>query len=370
MVNSRTIELYEKVKSTIKQNSEKNEWTEYSIPVICSQYEMPSYMARTIVTCLRIDPEIRSKLLPSASRYKPKGFLYDSNIENKVKDSYNLDQFSFDQLELSILNESLKEYIKADTIKDYSIMMYICEKMISSKFHQNWGNPNVADISRLLMMSQSNIIDYIEILCNKKLMIQSPYTLQYKLTLKQSAYEEAEKEIVAQSADPELVAQGKLNSAVLSNDFTNLKTSEKFQSTVRRLQTARNQLSAAIASQLKMIDAMAMQDKDIERQKNTLSRLSKTCNELSEQIENKQQEVLNMKEELDLTNQTLSSYQEFVNERIMDLTSYISSSLETYFKLPTFKKNDPSVNNRVKMELLDSIISFQKEIKQYKKSNN
>lgn len=367
MAKNALLDEYNSVKEYVKENSQGQNKVTLTMNTLQSKFGLSNYNARSIMIRLRVDPEIRTVLKHYRSRFKPKDCIYDTDLRNKIEDSKVVGQFDFDQEELDIINKKLADYLNPKDLQCYSTLMFLCEKARTSLLHKEWGNPKMEESARLLAISLPDISMYYNILVEKHLMVQSPYTRLYKFTLKDSEYENAMEDISEQSTNPEFVAQAQVNNTILDNEFIDLKASSKLQASVRSLSTVTARLTSITENQIKLISQLAIEEKTIKAQKAALARLSENYNELSENHYNLQQEFTAKSEELKKTDQFLSDYMKYVDNKLINLSSYISSALDAYFKLPSIKKSDFTVSNKSKMEILDMIIAYQKEIKSYKK---
>lgn len=365
--SSKRTQNYNVVKDYIKEKSIKEKsWTTFMLSNISEIFEVPQREARSIALRLRLDPEIRSKLVDASSRFKPKAFFYDSP-ENKVKDSKNLDQFDFSEEDILVFNDNLKEYLNVEGIKDFSILVYICEKMKTSGLRDDWKEFNIGELCNLILISESKILDYINILKKKKLVFQSPYTLRYRLTISEEERVNAEKNLNVESTDPNLVAQAEANKRILQNKFEALKASDQFQSSLQRLMKAHTEMGATITLQARLLDALSVEEKNVQTQKVVLAQLSESYNELSTKYENLEKKYKDISEELRITDGLLKNYRKYVENKTIALTNSLNDTLVQYFMLSISQKNNPATNNKVKYTLRKVIEDYQKEIETYKK---
>lgn len=360
---SKSLEL---VKDFIKNNTvEKNEWTTLTIPQVCSRWQLPQYVGRIILIRLRLDPEIRVKLAPAVSRYKPKSFYYDTP-ENKLKYIEQDDQFELKSDEIKILMSKFKDFKTVEKLQDFTSLMYIIEKLKTSALEKNWAPINIIEICKLMDITESNLLSYLSILTDLQIIIQSPYTLNYKLTIDDAARKQAMHELDYESTDPEVQAKGKLNIEALSAEFDNLKTVNQLRSTIQSLMDLNGKNNAILMNQIKIIDALATEEKNVQLQKQALARLNQSYNELLTKYDKLKDDYKETSEQNRLLNIFFKDYHTHIVNESTELIAYLSSVLESYFKLPAHKKNDMVINNKTKVELLNTIMEYQKKITTYK----
>lgn len=361
---------FESVKDFIRKNTEQNhEWTMLTIPKVCSEWNLPQYIGRIILIRLRLDPEIRIKLASTSSRFKPKMFYYDTP-GNKLKDIGKLEQYELKPEEVNILISRLKSYITVDQLYDFSALMYIVEKLKTSCYDKHWNTINILEICKLMSISESQLLSYIDVLIKNRILIQSHYTLNYKLVIDEAAYKQAVHELDCESTNPEIQAKGKLNIEALNTNFDSLKTTEQFKSTVQALMELSGKNNAILMNQIKIIDALATEEKHIQMQKNSLIALNQVYNELKEKYDTLKENYRKAQEQVRLSDTFSKNYHEHIVTESTELVAYISSTLESYFRLPVHKKNDMSLNNKVKVEILNTIMEYQKKLTTYKGKNS
>lgn len=364
---SKSLEL---VKDFIRENTEQNhEWTTLTIPQVCSKWKLPQYIGRIILIRLRLDPEIRTKLAATSSRYKPKMFYYDTP-ENKLKDIGKLEQYELKPEEVNILISKLKSYLTVDKLYDFSSLMYIVEKLKTSCYDKNWNTLNILEVCKLMSITESQLLSYIDILIKNKILLQSPYTLNYKLVIDEAAYKQAIHELDCESTNPEIQAKGKLNIEALNTDFDNLKTTDQFKSTIQALMDLNGKNNAILMNQIKIIDALATEEKNVQIQKRSLIALNQAYNELLVKYETLNENYRKAQEQIQISDKFFKNYYENIVSESTELVAYMSSTLESYFRLPVHKKNDISLNNRLKVEILNTIMEYQKKLTTYKGKNS
>ena len=366
------LDSVKEIKSYIKQESEKDNWTEITLVNVCSLWNLPQYFGRRVLILLRIDPEIRYYETSSSSRFKPKAFFF-SSPEEKIKDIGKVKQFELDQEEELEAAKKLNEYKNVENLRLFYILMYFLEKMKTSGYGVKWKNIDVEDFSKTIDVTKEKILQYIDILAEKKLIIKSPYTLNYKLTILENDYDKAKKEIAEESIDPNLIPIGEVNMEVLNTDsyqFNDLQATLQMRDSVKELLLEANKLTVMIVEQTKILDSLAKEEKNIKMQKTALIALNDSYNKLSEEEYQLNQKYTKEVEKNKILNKFLVEYQKHIEDLTTDLISGLSYSLETYFQQPIHKKNNKSFNDKTKVDILNVIFEFQKQVLSFKKDNN
>ena len=124
--------------------------------------------------------------------------------------------------------------------------------------------------------------------------------------------------------------------------------------------------NAILMNQIKIIDALATEEKNVQLQKQALARLNQSYNELLTKYDKLKDDYKETSEQNRLLNIFFKDYHTHIVNESTELIAYLSSVLESYFKLPAHKKNDMVINNKTKVELLNTIMEYQKKITTYK----
>ncbi len=362
----------EEIKNSIKEASDKGEWTEITLVNVCSLWNLPQYFGRRVLILLRIDPEIRYYETSAASRFKPKAFLF-SSPEEKLKDIGKVKQFELDKEEETEAIERLSEYKTVEKLRLFYSLMYFLEKLKTSGYNVKWKSIDIEDFSKTIDISKETVLQYINILESKNLLTKSPYTLDYKLTILESDYDRAKKEIAEESIDPNLSPIGEVNMEVLNTDtyqFNDLQATMQMQNSIKQLLLEANKLTKMIVEQTKTLDSLAKEEKNIKMQKTALIALNDNYNKLSEEEYQLNQKYTKEVEKNKILNKFLVEYQKHIEDLTTDLISGLSYSLETYFQQPIHKKNNKPFNDKTKVDILNVIFEFQKQVLSFKKDNN
>ena len=135
---------------------------------------------------------------------------------------------------------------------------------------------------------------------------------------------------------------------------------------VKQIAEIAHKNNAILMNQIKIIDALATEEKNVQLQKQALARLNQSYNELLTKYDKLKDDYKETSEQNRLLNIFFKDYHTHIVNESTELIAYLSSVLESYFKLPAHKKNNMVINNKTKVELLNTIMEYQKKITTYK----
>lgn len=358
------------MKEQIKQETinDPEKWITIDLKTMQTSLELPQYLCRLVLSILRVDPELRYKLMDAQARFKPKAYRI-ATPEEKIKDIGSIRQFEIPEADEKTLINRLSQYQNAEDVKKLYILLYICEKLKIQGFDQEWKTIPFSEYAKSVNASKLELLQYLDILFNKGILKKSPITNMYKLAVTEEDSKIIDKYIEKIIIDNDIELQGENNLTLLSEDsnvFTELQELEKMRANIGTLVKYSNKVSDLIVEQLALCDTLAKKDSMLKTQKTAFIRLNEAYNETNENNEKLKEENQKLKNDYKI----LSKFNDNRTAHIQDQTNILAATLSTlvedYIKLPLHKKNEVATSAKFKFDITEAIMSASKKIIDFK----
>ena len=141
----------------VQELENRRGWLTLRMQDLQKDYDIPFYIGRSVLYCLRIFPCIRYEILTEVkARFKPKKYLFTSKPENKVNDAKTKKQFEISENAENYLREKLADYLEEANIQKYYELGIVYEKLLADSEKEAWVVPNLTAINKLIMNKSVN----------------------------------------------------------------------------------------------------------------------------------------------------------------------------------------------------------------------
>lgn len=129
-------------------------------------------------------------------------------------------------------------------------------------------------------------------------------------------------------------------------------------------------INSILNSQIRLLDGLILDQKQVSEQKIVVTRLSTEYNNLSVEHEKLKAEYRETKDVLKATDSFIKEYQQNISNKTTQMIAEVTAIFEEYFKQPIHVKNDIVYNNKVKVALTTVMVKYQQDLLQYKRGSN
>ena len=331
--------LVSAIKEYIRGEYEKGTgWVLLNTRIICSQWKVPVYLSTRATAVLRLDPYLRYRFIDeTASRFRARQFAI-STPEEKIKDVGKVSQFEFTEHEESILIGRLKDHLKPETLYQFYTLMFLCEKMKLKNMDIEWCDFKINEYARLLGVSNLDIVKYIDFLIGAGVVVKSPFSETWRLTITEEAYQDIVSQFGAVVSTARESVLGKVNIESIATKDTGEEIEElrSLKRYLKFLLTNNAKATSLLTQTLKVYDALSIRDKSTQLQRATFNRLNEAYMEDKKNFSDLQEKYEELNKKYNALNRAFDKRAEQVQNNIELLSSNLTSIIEEYFQLLLF----------------------------------
>lgn len=356
-------DLLLKVKQFLKDHSESGneKWAKLSIKEVQNIWQVPQYLAKHVVSRMQIEPDIRYRVLPARSRYSPRAFAIGTP-EEKLNDIKNGEH----QIDVPVdiektLVKRLQKYATIETLVLFYKLLIICEKLILKNIDQQWGAIDLNVLARTLGVDVFEINNLINLLQEENILKKSPVSDTWLLTITEEDARNADREItkIISSGNKEIIGSIDQNVLIGQSNTPNIDSPElqKLGTDLQQLMAANSRISGYIMNLLKSFDALKIKETVYRKEKIAFHRLNDAYNKSVAENEELKSRLDDLQLKLQTLDKAFDKRASQAEEELNTMVSELSSMIEEYSKLPTYKKNNDAVNSSFKSNMLKTVIS-------------
>lgn len=351
--------------TTLKDN---REWAMLRMPDLEGIYNVPLYIARNLLYCFRIIPNIRYEIMPVKTRFKPKRFLYTDIIANKVKDATEKHQFDIPENSEEYLRKQLNEYINEANIQRYYELGIVYERFIQDSAKSQWISPNLSRIGQLIMNQGNYIQSLIRTLENRQLVVRSSISNMYKvITCEEDRLENDDINLI------EIPTEVDINLDIQSKAMQLWEKPLKYLTEVNNIKELTETIMALNGDMMQALDKyviycnkLSVKDEICGNQAAVFDALKTDYDAKLMELETAKASRIKAERNYKLIKEYNSQLLNKMQELHEEMLSQMVSSIENFAKLPPKEKLDLSTTNKLKNELINTVFSMNKEMANFK----
>ena len=361
-------EILDKIRSTTYQK--QGAWERYSYRQMASVFQIPYNDVKLFVSQLRANPNIDYEYVPTEARYKPIQYRYLDFTENAIT-LEKFQQLSRKEFEYALTRIRLR--LSDDDPVYYRMAMMaliIVEEMKREGFCLDWQTAKTGAICRYTGLSEREVEDLLDILCDISLLKSLGASRNYMLALSEDAWQKLEDFAYSEQFDSVLkTSRETLQQQDKEKPFQVLSELNEIEENVNEFIAFNSRMGMQLLRQKKLL--ASLQEKETVYS-NTLVRIdavSRNYTETQEENARLKEENKKLRNENKLSDKFYKERQAQVESRLDAMSASLVSVLEEYFSRPVRDKNQPAIMNRTKAEAIRIIFAAVDDIKTGKESS-
>ena len=371
-METKTKEKLNEILATIQAATYQKEgaWERYSYRQMASVFQIPYNDVKLFVSQLRANPNIDYEYVPTEARYRPIQYRYLDFSDNAItlEKFQQLTHKEFDYA-LEHIRTKISQY---DPESEYHIIMMaliIVEEMKREGFCQDWQTAKIGAICRYTGMSDREVEEILDLLCEAHLLKSLGASRNYMLALSDDAWQKIEDFAYSEQFDAVLkTSRESLEQQDKEKSFQVLSELNEFEDNIDEFIAFNSRMGMQLLRQKKLL--ATLQEKEVVYS-DTLIRIdavSRNYTETQEENARLKEENKKIRNANKLSDKFYKERQAQIEARLDAMSASLVSVLEDYFSKPVRDKNQPAIMNRTKAEAIRIIFAAVDDIKSGKES--
>lgn len=354
----------------LKELESRQDWMMLRMQDLQKDYNIPFYIGRSILYCLRIFPYVRYEILVDVKgRFKPKKYVFTTRPENKVSDAKIKKQFDIPDNAENYLREKLADYIEESNIQKYYELGIVYERLYADAEKEPWIVPNLTAINKLILNKSTYVQQLIRLLETKGLLVRSNISNMYRVITCEEDRIEAEdsnfNEII-ENPDKVQIDVEAYSPELWNKPLTRLTEVNKLKEITDKFMSYNSEIEKLLQEYVKTCNQLALRDTVIERQDMVFTALKDDYDNKLIALEAAELAKVNAEKKYKVEKIYNEQFKEKVSEVNNDMMAQMVSTIENFAKLPPKEKLLMSATNKLKNDLINIIFSGSKELSEFK----
>lgn len=354
----------------LKELESRQDWMMLRMQDLQKDYNIPFYIGRSILYCLRIFPYVRYEILVDVKgRFKPKKYIFTTRPENKVSDAKIKKQFDIPDNAENYLREKLADYIEESNIQKYYELGIVYERLYADAEKEPWIVPNLTAINKLILNKSTYVQQLIRLLETKGLLVRSNISNMYRVITCEEDRIEAEdsnfNEII-ENPDKVQIDVEAYSPELWNKPLTRLTEVNKLKEITDKFMSYNSEIEKLLQEYVKTCNQLALRDTVIERQDMVFTALKDDYDNKLIALEAAELAKVNAEKKYKVEKIYNEQFKEKVSEVNNDMMAQMVSTIENFAKLPPKEKLLMSATNKLKNDLINIIFSGSKELSEFK----
>lgn len=354
----------------LKELESRQDWMMLRMQDLQKDYNIPFYIGRSILYCLRIFPYVRYEILVDVKgRFKPKKYIFTTRPENKVSDAKIKKQFDIPDNAENYLREKLADYIEESNIQKYYELGIVYERLYADAEKEPWIVPNLTAINKLILNKSTYVQQLIRLLETKGLLVRSNISNMYRVITCEEDRIEAEdnnfNEII-ENPDKVQIDIEAYSPELWNKPLTRLTEVNKLKEITDKFMSYNSEIEKLLQEYVKTCNQLALRDTVIERQDMVFTALKDDYDNKLIALEAAELAKVNAEKKYKVEKIYNEQFKEKVSEVNNDMMAQMVSTIENFAKLPPKEKLLMSATNKLKNDLINIIFSGSKELSEFK----
>ena len=354
----------------VQELENKREWLTLSMQDLQKDYDIPFYIGRSVLYCLRIFPCIRYEILTEVkARFKPKKYLFTSKSENKVNDAKTKKQFEISENAENYLREKLADYLEEANIQKYYELGIVYEKLLADSEKEAWVVPNLTAINKLIMNKSSYVQQLIRLLESRELLVKSNISNMYRVITceedKLAAEDDNFTEIIENPGRVQLDSEA-YSSELWKRPLTRLLEVNRLKEITDKFISYNSEIEKLLQEYVKVCNQLSIRDAVIEKQDLVFTALKNDYDNKLIALEKAEEEKASAEKNYKIEKISNKEFRDKVIEVNNDMMAQMVSTIENFSKLPPKEKLLMSTVNKLKNDLISIIFAGNKELSDFK----
>lgn len=364
-VTTKLTEIIQAIKDATYEK--ENAWETYSYRKMAAAFKVPYNDVKLVTTQLRAHPNIDYRYVPMEARYRPIKYRYVDFQDNSII----LDKFQqltskeFNYVS-SCIDKNLPNGTEEERFTYKVILLVIIEEMKKENYLTNWTPAKIGNIVRYTGWNYRQVEDALDLLCEDRILKQLGASASYRMALCEEDYEKLTDESYTEQFQTVLENSKSVTENGTGDTFQVLTELNNFEENLRETIAFNSEIGSRLLKQQKIL--RALQEKE-NVYAGTLVRMDAVTRNYADTMQENQklkEENKDLKQRMKLTDKFYAQQRENISAQLDEMSSRLISSLEEYFSRPVREKNQVSVSNRTKTELIRIIFETIDNVKKGK----
>lgn len=354
----------------VQELENRREWLTLRMQDLQKDYDIPFYIGRSVLYCLRIFPCIRYEILTEVkARFKPKKYLFTSKPENKVNDAKTKKQFEISENAENYLREKLADYLEEANIQKYYELGIVYEKLLADSEKEAWVVPNLTAINKLIMNKSSYVQQLIRLLESRELLVKSNISNMYRVITceedKLAAEDDNFTEIIENPGRVQLDSEA-YSPELWKRPLTRLLEVNRLKEITDKFISYNSEIEKLLQEYVKVCNQLSIRDAVIEKQDLVFTALKNDYDNKLIALEKAEEEKASAEKNYKIEKISNKEFRDKVIEVNNDMMAQMVSTIENFSKLPPKEKLLMSTVNKLKNDLISIIFAGNKELSDFK----
>ena len=354
----------------LKELEGRQDWLTLRMQDLQQDYNIPFYIGRSILYCLRIFPCVRYEIVVEVkARFKPKKYIFTTKPENKVSDAKNKKQFDIPEAAEIYLREKLSDYIEEANIQKYYELGIVYERLLADSEKEPWIVPNLTAINKLILNKSAYVQQLIRLLESRGLLVKSNISNMYKvITCEEDLLEAQDTNFtdIIENPDKVQIDAEAYSPELWSRPLTRLTEVNQLKEITDKFISYNSEIEKLLQEYVKVCNQLALRDIVVEQQDKVFSALKDDYDKKIIALELAEKEKEKAEKDYKIEKIYNTQLREKVTEVNNDMMAQMVSTIENFAKLPPKEKLIMSTTNKLKNDLISIIFAGGKELSDFK----
>ena len=354
----------------LKELEGRQDWLTLRMQDLQQDYNIPFYIGRSILYCLRIFPCVRYEIVVEVkARFKPKKYIFTTKPENKVSDAKNKKQFDIPEAAEIYLREKLSDYIEEANIQKYYELGIVYERLLADSEKEPWIVPNLTAINKLILNKSAYVQQLIRLLESRGLLVKSNISNMYKvITCEEDLLEAQDTNFtdIIENPDKVQIDAEAYSPELWSRPLTRLTEVNQLKEITDKFISYNSEIEKLLQEYVKVCNQLALRDIVVEQQDKVFSALKDDYDKKLIALELAEKEKEKAEKNYKIEKIYNTQLREKVTEVNNDMMAQMVSTIENFAKLPPKEKLIMSTTNKLKNDLISIIFAGGKELSDFK----
>ena len=354
----------------LKELEGRQDWLTLRMQDLQQDYNIPFYIGRSILYCLRIFPCVRYEIVVEVkARFKPKKYIFTTKPENKVSDAKNKKQFDIPEAAEIYLREKLSDYIEEANIQKYYELGIVYERLLADSEKEPWIVPNLTAINKLILNKSAYVQQLIRLLESRGLLVKSNISNMYKvITCEEYLLEAQDTNFtdIIENPDKVQIDAEAYSPELWSRPLTRLTEVNQLKEITDKFISYNSEIEKLLQEYVKVCNQLALRDIVVEQQDKVFSALKDDYDKKIIALELAEKEKEKAEKNYKIEKIYNTQLREKVTEVNNDMMAQMVSTIENFAKLPPKEKLIMSTTNKLKNDLISIIFAGGKELSDFK----
>lgn len=351
-VTTKLTEIIQTIKAATYQKEDT--WEQYSYRKMAAAFKIPYNDVKLVVTQLRAHPNIDYRYVPTEARYRPLKYRYiDFN-----KNSIALEKFQqLTAKEFAYAKEKLDACISWNTDETmYTrevILLIMIEEMKKEGFLTEWKPVKIGSVVRYTGLDYRDVEQELDFLCENHILKQLGASMSYMMALSEEDYAKLDDSSYTEQFKSVLEgSQVVVETGTTGTRFQVLTELNDIADNTREFIAFNSEMGTKLLKWQKLLDSLLSKESVYAGTLVRLDAVNRNYNQTMQENQELKTENQKLKQTIKATDKFYGEQKTAVISELEAMSASLISEIEAYFSRPVREKNQPSITNRTKTDLI------------------